>query len=82
MRLSIVAVKNTLVLAVALALIALSGCGGSGVSQLRFDKLKIGMTRVEIEGVLGKNGVDASADEVVSLMREALTKERKPICPI
>ena len=56
----------------AFALCLVAGCGGGGVSQSQFDKLKIGMTRTDVEGVLGKENKEASADDVASLMRDAL----------
>ncbi len=48
------------------------GCGGDSISQAQFERVKIGMTSQEVEGVLGKGGKEVPADEVAALMRDAL----------
>ena len=55
----------------------LTGCGGA-VNQKNFEKLKIGMTSQEVQGILGKAGKEISYEEVGALMREALTPKPGP----
>src|SRR5204862_2951835 len=57
--------------------LAITGCGGA-VNQKNFEKLKIGMTSQEVQGILGKDGKEISSDEVTALMREALTPKPGP----
>ena len=61
------------VLSVALPLIFLTGCGGGGINQEKFERLKIGMSPQDVQAILGKDGKDISSDEVSTLVREALT---------
>ncbi|HKB04729.1 MAG TPA: hypothetical protein VKD90_21070 [Gemmataceae bacterium] len=49
-----------------------AGCGGSPANQTNFERLKVGMTSQQVEGILGKGGKDVSSDEVATLLREAL----------
>jgi hypothetical protein len=53
------------------------GCGGS-VNQQNFEKLKVGMSSQQVQAILGKDGKEISADEVATLMREALTPKAGP----
>ena len=56
---------------------ALSGCT-SGVSTTTYDRLRVGMSSREVDDLLGKVGKEISADELVALMREALTPKPGP----
>lgn len=67
----------THLLFVAVSGLLLSGCGGT-VDQKNFEKLKVGMTSQEVQGILGKDGKEISSDEVTALMREALTPKAGP----
>ena len=49
------------------------GCGGSPANQTNFERLKVGMTSQQVEGILGKGGKEIGAEEVATLIREALT---------
>ena len=50
-----------------------TGCGGSPANQTNFERLKVGMTSQQVEGILGKGGKEISSEEVATLLREALT---------
>ena len=58
---------------IAIVLPLLAGCGGGGVDQRKFERLKVGMTSQDVYAVLGKGGKEIGADEVATLIREALT---------
>ena len=53
-----------------------TGCTG-GVSTSNYDRLRVGMTAREVDGLLGK-GKEVSADEVAQLLREAMTPTGGP----
>jgi hypothetical protein len=53
------------------------GCGGS-VNRESFERLKVGMTSQQVEGILGKGGKEIGSDEVTALIREALTPKGGP----
>jgi hypothetical protein len=49
------------------------GCGGSPANQTNFERLKVGMTSQQVEGILGKGGKEVPPEEVAALIRDALT---------
>ena len=55
----------------------LSGCGGS-VDQKNFERLKVGMTSQEVQGILGKDSKEISSEDMTALMREALSPKAGP----
>jgi hypothetical protein len=55
-----------------------TGCGGSPANQTNFERLKVGMTSQQVEGILGKGGKEISSEEVATLNREALTPKGGP----
>jgi hypothetical protein len=55
----------------------LTGCGNS-LDQNKSERLKVGMSPQEVEAILGKGGKEISADELASLMRDALTPKAGP----
>lgn len=52
-----------------------SGCGGGGVDQKSFDRLKVGMSPQEIEAILGKGGKPIGGEEIAALMKEAFAPQ-------
>jgi hypothetical protein len=68
---------QTRCLFVAVACLVATGCGSS-VGQSEFDRLKVGMTAQEVERVLGKEGKEISQEEVVALVKEALSPKPGP----
>jgi hypothetical protein len=60
-----------------LSFIFLAGCSNS-VDQQKFERLKIGMSSQEVQAILGKDGKEIGADEVATLMREALAPKAGP----
>jgi hypothetical protein len=46
------------------------GCGGAGLNKAQIERLKMGMTPAEVEGMLGK-GNAISAEEVAKIVNES-----------
>lgn len=47
-------------LVAALLCLAVAGCGGSKVTKANFEKVNVGMTEAEVDGILGKGEESAS----------------------
>jgi hypothetical protein len=68
--------RRFLIAVIAISLPVLAGCS-SGVDERNFSRLRVGMTSQEVEAILGKGGKEVPADEVATLMREALAPAGK-----
>jgi hypothetical protein len=57
--------------------LVMSGCGGPGVTKANFDAIKPGMTKAEVEKLLGGPGHDPAGDaaKATSKVVEDLTKQ-------
>jgi hypothetical protein len=56
---------------VLLPLLVLAGCGSMAVDKAQYDRLRLGMTPIEVENILGK-GKAVAADDVNRLVKETL----------